>query len=112
MRNRVNVGKSLKVSSTPQSFYLRSDTLTGPDGIPVKFAKLVAESIAGPIIVIINNCIRTGYFPKVWKKARISPIPKIDNPKLEDDLFQFFRFSRRSSRNVLLFKVLHFAKMN
>ena len=65
---------------------LRSDTSTGPDGIPVKFAKLVAEFISGPIAAIINNCIRTGYFPEAWKKARISPIPKIDNPKLEEHL--------------------------
>ena len=43
---------------------LRSDTSTGPDGIPVKFVKMVADSIAGPLTAIINNCIRKYYFPK------------------------------------------------
>ena len=64
----VSYGEVLRIIKT-----LRSDTSTGPDGIPVKFAKLVAEFISGPIAAIINNCIRTGYFPEAWKKARISP---------------------------------------
>ena len=63
---------------------LRSDTSTGPDGIPVQFVKMVAESIAGPLTTIINKCIRKYYFPKAWKNARISPIPKVDQPKSEE----------------------------
>ena len=63
---------------------LRSDTSTGPDGIPVKFVKMVADSIADPLTAIINNCIRKYYFPKAWKNARISPIPKVDQPKSEE----------------------------
>ena len=57
---------------------LRSETSTGPDSIPVKFVKMVADSIAGPLTAIINNCIRKCYFPKAWKNVRISPIPKVD----------------------------------
>ena len=63
---------------------LRSDTSTRPDGIPVKFVKMVADSIAGPLTAIINNCIRKYYFPKAWKNARISPIPKANQPKSEE----------------------------
>ena len=63
---------------------LRSDTSTGPNGIPVNFVKVVADSIAGPLTAIINNCIRKYYFPKAWKNARISPIPKEDQPKSEE----------------------------
>ena len=63
---------------------LRSDTSTGPDSIPVKFVKMVADSIAGPLTAIINNCIRKYYFPKALKNARISPIPKVDQPKSEE----------------------------
>ena len=57
---------------------LRSDTFTGSDGIPVKFVKMVAESIADPLTTIINNCIRKYNFPKSWKNARTGPIPKVD----------------------------------
>ena len=63
---------------------LRSDTSTGPDGIPVKFVKMVADSIAGPLTAVINNCMRKYYFPKAWKNARISPISKVDQPKSEE----------------------------
>ena len=63
---------------------LRSDMSTGPDGISVKFVKMVANSIAGPLTAIINNCIRKYYFLKAWKNARISPIPKIDQAKSEE----------------------------
>ena len=63
---------------------LRSDTSTSPDGIPAKFVKMVAESIAGPLTTVIDNCIRKYYFPKAWKNARISPNPKVDQPKYEE----------------------------
>ena len=63
---------------------LRSDTSTGPDGIPVRFVKMVADSIAHPLTAIINNCIRKYYFPKAWKNARISPFPKVDQQKSEE----------------------------
>ena len=46
---------------------LRSDTSTGPDGIPVKFVKVVAHSIEGPLTAIINNCIRKYYLLRPGK---------------------------------------------
>ncbi|RMX54114.1 hypothetical protein pdam_00025768 [Pocillopora damicornis] len=45
---------------------------------------MVAESIADPLTTIINNCIRKYNFPKAWKDARISPIPKVDQLKSEE----------------------------
>ena len=75
----VNHGEILRVLKL-----LRSDSSTGPDGIPVKFVKMVADSIARPLTAIINNCIKKYYFPKAWKNARISPIPKVDQPKSEE----------------------------
>ena len=63
---------------------LRTDTSTGPDNIPVKFAKMVHEIIASALSSIINNCIRKSYFPKAWKMGRISPIPKVDSPVLDE----------------------------
>ena len=62
---------------------LRTDSSTGPDKIPVRFVKPVMDIISGPLTAIINNCIRKSYFPNAWKQARISPIPKIDQPTSE-----------------------------
>ena len=64
----------------------RSDCSTGPDQLPAKFIKLVAEHLAGPLTAIINSCIEKSTFPHLWKTARISPIPKIDRPESEDHL--------------------------
>ena len=64
---------------------LRSDCSTGADQIPVKFLKSVAEHLAGPLTHIINACIKLAYFPRAWKVARISPIPKVDQPKSDQD---------------------------
>ena len=59
---------------------LRSDCSTGPDTIPVRFVKLVAEYLADPLTHIKNNCIKRSYFPTKWKMARVFPIPKVVNP--------------------------------
>ena len=65
---------------------LRSDCSTGADQIPTRFIKLVAECLAVPLTSIINNCIAKDYFPKQWKIARVSPVPKIENPVSKDQL--------------------------
>ena len=64
---------------------LRSDTSTGIDQIPVKFVKLAKDHISAPLTHIINRCIATSSFPKPWKMARISPIPKVDEPLSDAD---------------------------
>ena len=64
---------------------LRSDTSTGMDQIPVKLVKLAKDYIPGPITHIISRCIVTSSFPKLWKIARISPIPKVNEPRCDAD---------------------------
>ena len=64
---------------------LRSDCSTGPDQIPVKYIKLAADWIASPLNHIINHYISNNSFPKAWKLARVSPIPKTDHPVESDD---------------------------
>ena len=65
--------------------HLRSDCSTGVDQIPVKFVKLVSEQLAGPLTHIINACITSSTFPRIWKTARLTPIPKTDHPQNEKD---------------------------
>ena len=64
---------------------LRSDCSTGPDNIPTKFIKLVAEHLVSPLTHIMNTCAARQEFPLLWKIARISPIPKVDEPLTNDD---------------------------
>ena len=65
---------------------LRSDSSTGADCIPINYIKLVGEYIAIPITNIINKCIRESYFPKAWKIARVSPIPKVNSSTVNNQL--------------------------
>lgn len=37
------------------------------------------------MVVIINNCIANGYFPKKWKEAEIIPLQKKKNPESPND---------------------------
>ena len=64
---------------------MTTDCSTGPDNIPSKFIKLVAEHLALPVTYIINKCVKRKEFPSLWKIARISPIPKANEPKTNDD---------------------------
>ena len=45
----------------------------------------VMEFIVSPLTHIINSCIKNNVFPQTWKIARISPIPKTDNPSESND---------------------------
>ncbi|MEM6999126.1 MAG: reverse transcriptase domain-containing protein, partial [Pseudomonadota bacterium] len=64
---------------------LKNDCSSGYDNIPVRYLKPVNEYLASPLVNIINNSIDNHIFPDKWKIARVSPVPKIDQPtKLKD----------------------------
>ena len=69
---------------TPQDIHNVAKTLKsnacGIDEISAFFIKLSINSSAGIFAEIVNASLKSGYFPSRWKKARIKPIPKIDNP--------------------------------
>ena len=64
---------------------LQSDCSTGPDNIPAKFVKLVAEYLASPLTHIINSCLNRNEYLLLWKTARINTIPKVGEPRTNDD---------------------------
>lgn len=63
----------------------RNDCSTGPDSIPINLLKPVSDFIISPLTHVINSFIESCEFPKVWKQARISPIPKISTPQTLSD---------------------------
>jgi len=48
----------------------------GEDGITIPILKQAFQKFPLLITAIYNGCLRTGCFPKVWKKAKIIPITK------------------------------------
>ncbi len=49
---------------------------TGPDGISARMLKATSESVAPSLTSLFNLSITKGYFPELWKSARVVPIPK------------------------------------
>ncbi len=49
---------------------------TGPDGISACMMKATSKSIALSLTSLFNLSITKGHFPKLWKSARVVPIPK------------------------------------
>ena len=55
-----------------------SDVLkaNGPDGISAHMLRATSESIAPSLTSLFNLSITKSHFPKLWKSARVVPIPK------------------------------------
>ena len=93
---------------------LRSDTSTGPEGISVKFVKMVPQSIAGPFTTIINNCIREYYFPKRGKMWELVQFLKSINRSVRDTFvpFQISPHYQKSLRNLSRCRWPSFVNLN
>ena len=63
---------------------IRNDYSTGFDGTPAALIKPVV-TLSSPLTYIINNCIKMGGFPRLWKIAKICPIPKVSSPTVYSD---------------------------
>ena len=65
--------------------YLRLNRLkktksTLPIDIPDKLRQECAAHLAGPLTVIMNNCLTQSEYPELWKQEWVTPAPKITNP--------------------------------
>ena len=54
--------------------------------VPARIFKTFANILCVPLTKIINNCIRSGVWPDYLKHEIVTPIPKIPQPKVIDDL--------------------------
>ena len=59
---------------------------TYPGDIPATLYKENAAFLAEPLTAFLNQCILSGTFPDDLKKAVVTPIPKVSNPKGVSDL--------------------------
>ena len=66
---------------------LNSNKSHGHDNIPIRIIKIFGHSISNPLFKIYSNCIKSGYFPKEWKKGNIIPVYK----KNEKNLIKNYR---------------------
>jgi hypothetical protein len=52
------------------------DKATGIDDISAKYIRMSAPVLARHLCIIINNSIKTGVFPNLWKHAKVFPVFK------------------------------------
>ena len=69
-----------------QAISLIKSKATGVDGINILTIKLCLPFLLPYITHIVNSCISMSVFPNMWKKARVSPLPKVPNACTLDKL--------------------------
>ena len=55
---------------------LETGKALGPDGLNNRVLKELANEISEPFCSLFNYSLRTGSFPRPWKEANVSPVPK------------------------------------
>ena len=60
-------------------------TATGLDLVPAWFLRLTAPVFSAPIAHLYNQSIDSAVVPTQWKRAFITPIPKVANPRIPAD---------------------------
>ncbi|XP_063391026.1 uncharacterized protein LOC134676565 [Cydia fagiglandana] len=55
---------------------LKSSAAPGPDAIPAFLIKACIDDLVAPIKFMFNLLLDSGVYPAVWKRSRVTPIPK------------------------------------
>ena len=87
-RNRIHANfdfKTISVSDIIETTKTLKSNACGIDEISAFFIKLSISSSARIFAEIVNTSLKSGLFPSRWKKARIKPIPKINEPMSASD---------------------------
>lgn len=58
---------------------------TGSDGVPISFIKMLVPFVLPLLVHLFNAIIDARTFPAIWKKALITPVPKVSNPTTPKD---------------------------
>lgn len=82
MPNHARVASAItSVQFTPQKVAdatksLKNDSSPGPDGIPAVFLKNCSEGLGLPLSRVMNDSLRMGKVPDIWKESIVIPIYK------------------------------------
>lgn len=80
--------EDLAVSEEEMSYALKRsfggrNTAPGPDGIVKKVLALVSGELRGPLMHLIDGCLRKGVFPQAWKQANLVLLHKEGKDKTQ-----------------------------
>lgn len=71
----LEVNEEELMQATKRSFQGKK-TAPGPDGLHKKVLALASRELQGPMINLLNNCLRKGAFPQAWRMANLVLLPK------------------------------------
>lgn len=52
----------------------------GSDGVTISMLRWCGHYIVDHILNIVNSCLLSNYYPRAWKQALVSPLPKTPDP--------------------------------
>ena len=55
---------------------------TGPDGISARLLRMSAPAISKSLTLLFNASLKLGQFPREWKEANVTPVPKNGDKEL------------------------------
>lgn len=55
---------------------IKTKKAPGLDEIPNEVVKILCEEMPETVLEVMNNCLREGLFPRIWKTSRLILIPK------------------------------------
>jgi hypothetical protein len=59
---------------------LKNGTSPGPDGITYEMLKILDEATHNNLLTLLNAILEQAYYPEIFKKSYMRPIPKTENP--------------------------------
>ncbi|KAK2577581.1 hypothetical protein KPH14_012913, partial [Odynerus spinipes] len=68
-----------------ENLFFRLSSVAGSDGISGRILRQCVETLFPVILNIFNNSLQSGNFPAIWKKALVTPVPKISAPSGTSD---------------------------
>ena len=77
------------LSEKEVEYYIRNvktKPSTPPGNINAKIVQKFPQYFCKPLAHIVNECIKRGEWPDIWKIEAITPVPKVNNPKTMDKL--------------------------
>ena len=78
-----NIGPYLVYRSIKK---MNKKSATLPGDLPMKLISKYADELTLPLCHIINCCLQTGQYPKIWKTEIVTPVPKVHPPEKLDHL--------------------------
>ena len=100
--------------SVAKAFQTLSSNAAGADDLNLKIWKLILPYCLPALTYIINTSLTTGAVPKIWKTAKITPIPKNSKPSNVSDLrpISILPIASKILEKIVLTQVNEFVNKN